>query len=709
MFNKNSIRILCYLLILTAVFLILQLSALATLSPLLKRMFHASNVPSLAPSWWQMGPFLVFVAIQILLYGLMTLGVWLITYLNAIFWKWNDKQVLYAALSIWLLTVLIILLLNQVFFPLSTMTMLLNSILPVSWSQLFLYPLVITFFVLIMGAWLGIWCKARQHSLLAINLLLIITICIIIGGILISNWHQFITPTHNDRGSANKPNIIMIGIDSLRPDYTNLGEGQPIKGQSLTPKLDNFAHKGTVFTQAFTPLARTFPSWTSILTGQYPIHNGVRFDLYPKSQLSLQYTLPHILQKQGYTTYFATDERRFSNISHRFGIEHVLGPKTGFFDFLLGNLNDFPLSNLIINSPVGHWLFPYTSINRSAFITYEPRAFNAYVERHLLKAPSDKPIFLAIHFCLPHWPYIWRESHLDNIHDHFPRQLYAQSVERADRQVANFIQFLKQNHFLEHSIVVVLSDHGEALLKKHDRVISYHNYQPGLDSAPDIMHTLDNLFNFRGFHFNTSYGHGTDVLSQVQNHIVLAMQASGLKNNANPFYSGQYKKTVSTVDIKPTILQLLSVPSQTRIDGKSLVACLKGSQAQCSKRPVFMETGIAPPELQRNGEGLPNTLTDVLNDYQLHDDMMISLRPQAAEKLIPFKQRAVRQGHWLLALYPLVLPHQATILVNLENGQWTDDLNSSWAQQAPVPLLERHLRKHYGQEVAQQEPFLITS
>lgn len=703
MANNKPNRIFVYLLILTFIFAFLQVSALMTLSPLLQRVYEASYLPTLSPKWSQLGPLAIFVGIQMMLYIVLTIVIWGVTRLNAIFWQWSPQQTWYAALSIWLLTIVTILLLNQVNYPLSSMAMILSALWSEQWACYMLYPLLMILLGLIVGAWLGVWVRLRQYGRIAVVLWLIITILIIVTSFISYHWIGLTATKHPHRGNSNQPNVIMIGIDSLRPDFTHLGSGQPRNGQSLTPHLDNFLQDATIFTHAMTPLARTFPSWATVLTGQYPLHNGARFDLFPKSELHLQNALPRLLKQQGYATYFATDEKRFSIISHHFGVEHSLGPKTGLFDFLLGNMNDFPLSNLLINTALGHWLFPYTSINRSAFVTYKPSAFNTYVERQLVQARQNQPIFLAIHFCLPHWPYIWRTAHLKHIHEQFPRQLYAKSVKRVDQQAHQFIHFLKRHHFLDHSIVVVLSDHGESLLKRHDRVVAYHNYQPGSHSSPDIMHTLDNLFNFNGYHFNTSYGHGTDVLSSVQNHIVLAMKSMGLNQR---FVAHKVSNPVSTTDIKPTIMHLLGLEQSSHVDGVSLVPYLQGDASMADQRALFMETGLVPSELRRNGQGLPQTLRQVLKDYQLHADNRLSLQPKAAYQLIPYKQRAIQKGQWLLAFYPLHLPHQATILVNLNNHRWSDDIHGTWAQKAPVNTLLNDIKHFYGDELIGKQPFL---
>jgi len=62
------------------------------------------------------------------------------------------------------------------------------------------------------------------------------------------------------------PNIILIGVDSLRRDAV----GQ-VRGLGVTPNIDVFLRDGAhTFNDAVTPLARTFASWTAILSGRNP-------------------------------------------------------------------------------------------------------------------------------------------------------------------------------------------------------------------------------------------------------------------------------------------------------------------------------------------------------------------------------------------------------------------------------------------------------
>ena len=98
--------------------------------------------------------------------------------------------------------------------------------------------------------------------------------------------------------SANSgPNVVFIGLDSLNPLHTGYA-GYPLP---LTPNLDAFMRENIVFENCYTPIARTFPSWYAILTGQFPVTNGVRLNLQKRKSIrSSERCLGHVLKERGY-------------------------------------------------------------------------------------------------------------------------------------------------------------------------------------------------------------------------------------------------------------------------------------------------------------------------------------------------------------------------------------------------------------------------
>lgn len=698
---KKRLSLLVALISLTVIFILFQLSLVFNYSTLLQAFLKSARMPHISLTWQHLGPLILFVVIQLCLNGLLVVLVWGITRLNSAYWGWSSDKQFYIGVGLWLATVVAILLANQLLYPLSAVSQMLRPVIPHIVAQISVVILSAIVVVACLGALVAVLGLIRYYPWLITSCLSVLII-LVIAGVGYFDYSRF--STHQPFvGSKQKPNIIFIGIDSLRPDYTSLGAGQPITGHSLMPRLDRFLQQGTVFTQAYTPIARTLPSWASVLTGLYPPHSGFRFDLLPSHNASSEHSLRQILQNQGYQTYFSTDEPSFSKVGKHFHFQHVIQAKTGYYNFLLTSLNDFPISNLTINSRLGEWLFPYSAINRSAATTYEPSAYNHYVEHHLRRVNPNKPLLLAIHFCLPHWPYIWRSSDPYHLKQRFPQQTYAAAVKRNDKQISRFIKFLRANHFLDHTIVIVLSDHGESLLKPHDRVIHYHNYRPGLHSSASIMSKLDTLMGMQGYHWQTSFSHGTDVLSPVQYHIVLGMRSFGLGQS---FYQGSIDHLVSTIDIKSTILNLLGLSSSdTPSDGRSLVPYLRGHTHQQFERPFYMETGFDPRQMKRIYPDKPNSIASVLRFYRIEPNNQISIKPSKLSRLITFKQRAVRRGHWLLAFYPEPSSKATHVLVNLKTGLWTDDLTSALAKQAPVALLLRDMKRLYGSEISKFEPY----
>ncbi|MHC5012893.1 MAG: sulfatase-like hydrolase/transferase, partial [Planctomycetota bacterium] len=77
-------------------------------------------------------------------------------------------------------------------------------------------------------------------------------------------------------GSAERErvrwNVVVLVPDTVRGDHVS-ANGYP---RETTPSIDALAAEGANFTQAVTVAPRTWQSFTSILTGRYPPHHGVR-------------------------------------------------------------------------------------------------------------------------------------------------------------------------------------------------------------------------------------------------------------------------------------------------------------------------------------------------------------------------------------------------------------------------------------------------
>lgn len=431
------------------------------------------------------------------------------------------------------------------------------------------------------------------------------------------------------QASAAKPNVVVIGIDSLRSDALQSGWGEV-----LTPNIDAFVGNATVFSDAITPLARTFPSWVATLSGRHPHGTGAIINLLPHAVVDTGETLPQTLRSAGYRTVYATDEVRFSNIDASFGFDQVIAPPMGASDFLIGTLNDIPLSNLLVNTWLGRWLFPNQHANRAAAVTYEPDTF---VSRFAAELRTGSPSFIAVHLTLPHWPYYWatapsRESNSNSE----LRNLYTTALRQADQQFAGIVATLRERGVLQNAIVLVMSDHGESVGRPDDS--PYVSIESG-----QRMSVLN--------------GHGTSVMAPHQYRVVMALGSFG--GSPDVIAPGlRLDAPVSLVDVAPTLLELLKVPATQQFDGMSLVPLLtttstESTRAALLQRIRFTESEFNPRGLQPGTAVTGSALEEAMSFYEIDPDSdRISVKPDRIPKLLRERQYAALKGNRLLAAIP---------------------------------------------------------
>lgn len=610
---------------------------------------------------------LYFIVAQLLLHLMYALLIWLV---SVALIKQADIQPdnnLRVVICVWLLGLVTILTANQYFYPNSKFAELTYLFLPgpiiAKWFFYFLLLACIPLLMLTVFFW------TKRYLLLSLLIALM--------GIT-AYWTGHRVVPLVSVATETQPNIILVGVDSLRPDFLGFyGHEKP------TPFLDGFLNQAASFSEAVTPLARTFPSWTSVLTGEYPHQSGVRFNLASQQGIDLSHTLPAILRQQGYTTIFATDETRFSNIDHNFGFDQIITPPMGLNDFLIGTFNDFPLSNLVINTKVGKWLFPYSYANRPVYFTYDPNQFLTEL-RSLLFQPRHQPVLMAVHFCLPHYPYLWAQM---NGRQYTLLERYEASVQRVDRQVGDFFAMLQQAHMLDHAIVVILSDHGEALELRGDRITERAMFtQQGYVSIPTFYPpSLDDE------DINQSAGHGTDVLGLPQYHTLLAFRIYGGK----PLPVRSIPGVVSLLDIKPTVLQLIGQPS-SHSSGRSQVSVLRGRPQLSTPQHIFLESDYTPQAIRTIYPETRNVMLEGIQLFQIDKiSTRLTVKDTMATMIVNSKQYADIYGEWMLAIYPQNSHTTMPILINLASGEWTNDLHSSLAIHSPAQLMMNKLNTFF--------------
>ena len=146
-----------------------------------------------------------------------------------------------------------------------------------------------------------------------------------------------------------------------------------------------------------------------------------------------------------------------------YGFDQVITPPIGAVDFVIGNYNELPLVSVVANSRLGQWLFPYSYANRGAATLFQPETYlvAARARAVLRRGPT---LFIA-HLTASHWPYFVSDTPFGVTEKKHPddRPMYRLGVQTADEMFGEIVAMLERKGALENAIVVVLSDHGEAL------------------------------------------------------------------------------------------------------------------------------------------------------------------------------------------------------------------------------------------------------
>ena len=220
-------------------------------------------------------------------------------------------------------------------------------------------------------------------------------------------------------------NVLLITIDTLRADAVG-AYGRP---GGPTPTIDRLAEAGVRFTDAHAHNVVTLPSHANMLSGRLPPDHGLRdnggFRLPPGVE-----TLATQLQRLGYRT---------GAFVSAFPLDSRFGLATGF-DVYDDRFTDGGA--------------------RPAFLIQERSAQRTVtLARQWLEAAGDEPWFSWVHVYEPHFPYDPPEPFASR----WPGDPYLGEVAAADAALAPLLEPILAAGADGRTLVVVTSDHGEAL------------------------------------------------------------------------------------------------------------------------------------------------------------------------------------------------------------------------------------------------------
>ncbi len=358
--------------------------------------------------------------------------------------------------------------------------------------------------------------------------------------------------------------LVLVMIDTLRADHLG-GYGHP---RRTSPALDRLAAEGVQLVNCFSASPWTRPSMATVLTGTWSGRHRVfreKWDKLPAEALQLS----EILKARGYTT---------------FGVNAnpILGAWFGFdqgFDRYLDS--DF----------LWKWM-KGTIKGGGDRAPWDAREVNRHAEAMVAAlAGKKKPFFLQLVYLDVHTPRRPPEEYRKLFEG--PRYLthYDASILYVDR----FIQRLQASLSragLDDVWLVVISDHGE-----------------GLNSDNDLA---------------SNRGHGFDLYDSLI-HVPVLIHHPQLEGRLRGL---RFDPHVRTVDLAPTLLQLLGQPHQLpSFQGQSLVPRLLAGGGG-SEVPVFSETlwrGVSRCAIRTGGWKL------ILHEQLRRGHALPSIRPGSVE------------------------------------------------------------------------------
>ena len=519
-------------------------------------------------------------------------------------------------------------------------------------------PLQVTIYFLLAVYILGFVCVSFQAKAKKIKWAAWAFWAVVLVSPLQPAYHlkSLLSPLFTKSNNAG-PNIILIGIDSLAPGHMGYF------GYSLdtTPHLDKFLSEAVIFKNCFSPIARTFPGWYAILSGQYPVTSGVRLNLMKRHHISPNArTVPQILKDEnGYFTAFFTDETRFCNLRPEDGFDYLEHPLVGIRDFVFGSVHDFSLPNVFFNSPLGCLFFDFIRINRAVSHIYQSRYFANELVSYLDVLQAKQKFFLMVNFVSSHWPYVSSSPYplLFQASRDPMMNLYDGSIRMADDQFGRLIERLKRKNLYDKSLIIVLSDHGESV-----------------------------------------EGHGTTLRATDQNRTLLAIKPAGSTTHK------EIETLVRTIDIAPTIADLsLGRLPNAHFDGFSLKPLMTGTMPspEFADSRIVMETEFSLDAPGGLGVALQEMIDQGIHFYEFDEKGIITVKDEFFDQLIKNRQRAIQTKRWKLIWEPVLHNPRKKVdirLFDLEaDPRCRKDVSALFPDVFQELLLE--LRRFYGIEL----------
>lgn len=313
-----------------------------------------------------------------------------------------------------------------------------------------------------------------------------------------TNKQQF---TNQYFKSTKTQNVVLIILEGISSEYSELLADEPKENAGYTPFLDSLAKQSIVF-KGYANGQQSIEALSSILGG-IPSLMNTPFSQSAYTTNTIHYAIPH-LKKMGMTTAFFHGGKNgtmgFDRYCQSIGIEQYYG-----MDEYPNAIRDFD----------GNWGIP-----DQPYLQYVADELNQY----------NHPFFATIFTLSSHHPFVVPQEYDKKVKQgNFPMQ---HTVAYTDRALQDFFQKISKEDWYQNTLFVITADHTNFSgaenvdYQKHRYSIPIILYHPQADTAflsEQIMQQTDimpTIFSFCGWSNNFS-SFGNNALDPAQPHFAI--------------------------------------------------------------------------------------------------------------------------------------------------------------------------------------------
>ena len=374
-----------------------------------------------------------------------------------------------------------------------------------------------------------------------------------------------------------KPNILFIVSDQHSPHVTGFGGNKYIN----TPRLDELAAQGIIFSNMYCQNPLCVPSRASMITGQYSRTTGI-YDNMHIMQANIT-TLPRTLSENGYRTcligkshfngeqYHGYQQRPYGDL---YGQGHQPDPERKP-EFGINGLGDVLGNSGPSEIPI--------ELTQTEICVAEA---SKWLQLHK-SGGSRQPFLLSVHFDKPHFPIRPPAKFFDK----YKGKL--KLPEGNENLMESNIEFIREG--------IAHNETGHHYGKDHDiQLRALESYYGCVEWVDDAAGRIIDVLDYLGYHddtiviYSSDHGemgaeHGTwqkTLFYEASAKVPMVLRWPGVVK------PGSFTDTISgLLDIFPTICDSAGIETPSSCEGLSLVPLLKEGKAP-DRKGIFSESAV---------------------------------------------------------------------------------------------------------------------